>query len=402
MRVLLIENEHDEKNVAEILSTYNLKDDLLRLDLTRVDSIDEATIMLDKKGADVVLLSLPFPDTKDVDTVRSICNRNESPPVVVITDDSANAHSGIELVRAGAQDYIPKRYTDASVLVRTMQYAIERHSMSKQIEYQALTLKHVNEELEAINEEMETFAYITSHDLRSPLRNLKGFSGELHRGLDIILPMLETLLPKLSEVEQELLQKEVCERIPRALAYINIASDKMEQMTDAILKLSRLGRRDIVFEPVDTNMIVMDCLESLAYQIDKSCTKVNVDDLPVIQGDRAYIEQIFANLLDNAIKYMKPECPGKIDITSMVDGDFIQFSVRDNGCGIAEENMHKVFEIFRRAGNVENIPGEGMGMPYVRAIVRKHGGNIWCESVLGEGSVFHFTIAQRQDNKEAA
>ena len=103
---------------------------------------------------------------------------------------------------------------------------------------------------------------------------------------------------------------------------------------------------------------------------------------------------MFHNLLDNALKYLDPARPGHIRITATPGGEYDSFSVYDNGTGISEEEKHKVFEIFRRAGDAENIPGEGMGMAYVRAIVKRHGGNIGFESRVGQGSAFHFTIAK--------
>ncbi len=263
-------------------------------------------------------------------------------------------------------------------------------------------LESMNRELESINEELETFAYITSHDLRSPLINLKGFSGELHQSLNTVIPMLEHLLPRVSEVERELLRREVCQRIPKSLAYIISAAEKMDRMTGAILKLSRLGRREIHFEPVTTSELVKQCVDALAYQIEQRSCKVYIGELPDVVGDKGSIEQIFGNLLDNAVKYLDPSRPGRIQITGAQSDTHVTFSVYDNGCGIAPEDMHKVFEIFRRAGDFANIPGEGMGMPYVRAIVKRHGGNIWCESTPGKGTAFHFTIARKEAKKEAA
>ena len=125
-------------------------------------------------------------------------------------------------------------------------------------------------------------------------------------------------------------------------------------------------------------------------------------ELPPIFGDKICIEQVFHNLLDNALKYLDAARPGHIRITAMPGDDFNTFSVHDNGTGIAEEEKHKVFEIFRRGAEVSHVPGEGMGMAYVRTIVKRHGGTIGFESSLGKGSSFHFTIAKPIPAREAA
>ncbi len=359
-------------------------------------------ILRSNKKIDVVLLDLHLPDRHGSEMLRELCEQCGYAPVIVLTGINASDEQGVELVRAGAQDYIPKNHVSVTSLTRTILYAIERHHLHLRIERQARELRSINEELEAINEELETFTYITSHDLRSPLVNLKGFSSELHRSIAVIIPKLEAWLPTLPPAEREELSRELCQHIPKALSYIITAAEKMDRMTSAILKLSRLGRREIRFEPITTVKIVRQCLEALAYQIEKSQSTIEIEDLPDIVADRACIEQVFGNLLDNALKYLDPARPGHIRIVGFQSAGQVSFSIYDNGCGIAPHEMHKVFEIFRRASGSESVPGEGMGMAYVRTIVKRHGGNIWCDSIPGKGTAFHFTIASQQAVREAA
>lgn len=255
-------------------------------------------------------------------------------------------------------------------------------------------------ELKLTNDDLATFTYIASHDLRSPLVNLKGFSGELHRSIDTIIPLLDRVLPHLSEVEQEILHRETCRMMPRSLQYILSSVEKMDRLTGAILKLSRLGRQTAECEPIHTRALVENCLSSLKHQIEKSGVAVELGELPDITGDKTAIEQVFGNMLDNSLKYLDRARPGRIRIHGTQSLTHAVFTFEDNGRGIARDELHKVFEIFRRAGNVENIPGEGMGMAYVRAIIRRHGGDIWCDSTPGKGTAFHFTIARQSVKKQ--
>jgi signal transduction histidine kinase len=132
-------------------------------------------------------------------------------------------------------------------------------------------------------------------------------------------------------------------------------------------------------------------LDSLAHQIEQRKTVVTIGELPTIIADKLAMEQIMGNLLDNALKYLDPVREGDISISAEQNGGEILFHISDNGRGIAQEDMHKVFEIFRRAGK-QDVPGEGMGLAYVKTLVRRQGGRLWCESEPGKGTIFSFTI----------
>jgi len=253
-------------------------------------------------------------------------------------------------------------------------------------------MKNLEEKLKASNKELEGFTYIASHDLRSPLVNLKGFSGEMKRSLNNIRPMLDKVSSALEAEEREAMEKVLSVEIPEALEFINSSVQRMDKLTNSILELSRIGRRDMKFEKLDMNKIVKGCINSLQYQISAKQVEISVGDLPEITGDYISLEQVIGNIIDNAVKYLDTKRPGKIRIEGKRGPSETLYSVSDNGRGIAKEDFYKIFEIFRRAGP-QDVPGEGMGMAYVKAILRRHGGDIWCDSELGAGTVFYFTIA---------
>ena len=260
-------------------------------------------------------------------------------------------------------------------------------------------LQQYANELEQRNEEVKQFAYIVSHDLRAPLVNLKGFSAELRSALEVVDSAMGAALPHVEEAQREALSFALKEDVPEALEFIESSVTRMDKFIGAVLQLSRLGYRELALEPLDVQDIVDDVLASLAHQIGEQGIGVTIGPLPEVVADLTSIEQIMDNLLSNAIKYLDPERPGKIEIGGeRRDGETV-FHVRDNGRGIVEEDMDKVFAIFRRAGKAD-VTGEGVGLLYVQKLVRRHGGRIWCESEPAVGSTFSFAISNHLEEGE--
>ena len=261
--------------------------------------------------------------------------------------------------------------------------------------------KAMEERIKASNKELEEFTYIASHDLRSPLVNLKGFAGEIEHILKFLTPFVKKALPLLPGENTEEIRLAIEQDLPQAVGFIKTSVTRMDRLTQSILELSRLGRRELKFEEVDTAKLVEANLESLGHQIIEKHVDVAVGDLPKVLADPLALEQIFGNIIDNAIKYLDPKRPGKISISGRRGASETVFEISDNGRGIAADDMKKIFEIFKRAGNNTDIPGEGMGMPYIQATIRRHGGNIWCRSELGVGTIFYFTIPNRIAQEKA-
>jgi signal transduction histidine kinase len=260
----------------------------------------------------------------------------------------------------------------------------------------AIQLEGRNHDLSQVNEDLKSFAYIISHDLRAPLINLKGFSSELRASLKQIEPAARTALPQLPEDEQEQIRLALEEDAPEALAFIESSVTRMDSFINALLLLSRYGRRSLNFECIDMNEIVQTTLKSLAHQTAEKEVAITVADLPQITADYVCLEQIMGNLLSNAINYLQPGRPGKVEIWAEQNELETRFHIRDNGRGIAAKDMTKLFEPFRRIGK-NDMPGEGMGLAYVQTLVRRHNGRITCESTIDVGSTFTFAIARFLD-----
>jgi PAS domain S-box-containing protein len=252
-------------------------------------------------------------------------------------------------------------------------------------------LQRYSAQLAATNEELKRFTYIVSHDLRAPLLSLRGFAAELRRSLEALRKPVEALLPNVPEPERRMVSQALVEAVPEALGFIESSVTRMDHLIGALLRLSRVGYREFHMEELDTGELLGETLRTLAHQIESRKVQLKIGPLPRIVSDRTALEQVFGNLLDNAVKYLDPQRPGQIDVSGDETAEGVVFQVRDNGRGIAEEDMDKVFAPFRRAGPLD-VPGEGMGLAYVRALLGRLGGSIECQSQAGAGTTFRFTL----------
>ena len=238
-------------------------------------------------------------------------------------------------------------------------------------------------ELRESNEEIQRYAYIVSHDLRAPLVNVMGFTSEL----EAVREELRTLLRDHPQ------GKRIDDDIGESLSFIQAAIIKMERLIAAILKLSREGRRRFNPEPLAMTALVRGIADAQRHQAGRQGATVTVfETLPEIVADRLAVEQVFGNLIDNALKYLDPARPGQIAISAgPAPGKRIRFTVSDNGRGIAPQDHGRIFELFRRSG-AQDRPGEGIGLASVKALVRTLGGRIEVSSQPGKGTTFIVTL----------
>jgi len=245
------------------------------------------------------------------------------------------------------------------------------------------------EELIRANQEVQRFAYIVTHDLRAPLVNIMGFTSELQASLSAIQSYV--LADGTTPSENDILEarRAASEDLPEAIAFIRSSTKKMDGLINAILKISRDGRRELKIERVDLKALMEAGAASVNHQVGESDGEVTIGDtLPTVVSDRLSLEQVFGNLFDNAIKYQTPGRPLRISVTARNAGRagfVIEFA--DNGRGIAPEDHERIFELFRRSGT-QDKPGEGIGLAHVRSLMRNLGGDIVVRSELGQGATF--------------
>lgn len=245
-------------------------------------------------------------------------------------------------------------------------------------------------DLQAATQEMKSLLYMVSHDLRAPLINLHGFAGELRAALDGIRPVIGELEAHLDADSRRSLRQSF-EDAPDSLEFIESSVLRLNDFTHALLRLSRAGHQELKIVRIDLHRLLTKILDTLAFQIEQCGARIDIGELPVIQADRLAIEQVFANLIGNAINYRAPDRTPEIHIVGECSNGEVRISVEDNGRGIAEEDFDKIFAPFRRIGSLD-AEGEGVGLAYAQTLMRRHGGSIRCTSTFGVGSVFVVTL----------
>jgi signal transduction histidine kinase len=245
-------------------------------------------------------------------------------------------------------------------------------------------------DLARANAELESLIYVASHDLRAPLVNLQGFGQRLEKSCCELTELLRA--PAIPAAWHEPVARLLGERIPGALKYIRSSIAKMEALINGLLRVARLGHATLTVERLDMDRLVGEVLTAQGYQIQTVDARVQVAPLPPCLGDAALINQVFANLLDNALKYRAPERLLQITISGRLEQGLAIYEVADNGMGIAPQHQSRIWEMFHRLHPESSIAGEGLGLNLVRRILDRHRGRVWVESVPGQGSRFYVSL----------
>jgi PAS domain S-box-containing protein len=251
-------------------------------------------------------------------------------------------------------------------------------------------LKRFAADLEEKNRELETIVYTVSHDLRSPLVNVQGFSKQLHRACERIRAAMAAAGEE-GAVPVTELKTPVDHAIPQALRFISAGVNKMEMLLAGLLRYSRLGRVVLTIQPIEMDGLIAEILAAMKFQLDEARADVTVDPLPRCWGDRTHTSQIFANIIDNAVKYREPFRPLRIRITGRSNEQESVYAIEDNGIGMAPEHQAKAFEIFHRL-NPDTTVGEGLGLTIAQRVLERQKGRIWVESREGAGSTFFVSL----------
>ena len=242
------------------------------------------------------------------------------------------------------------------------------------------------------NEEIQRFAYIVTHDLRAPLVNIMGFTSELETSVatlrDYMSEREESGDPKFAEARLA-----ATEDLPEAISFIRSSTRKMDALINAILKISREGRRQLKPETINLAEIINASVSAIQHQVTENGGSVETEvKVARLITDRLSLEQVLGNLLDNAVKYQEPNRPLTVSIRVLpAERNRLNIEVTDNGRGIASTDHERVFELFRRSGS-QSQPGEGIGLAHVRTMVRSLGGEITLSSELGVGTTFRINL----------
>ncbi len=370
-------------------------------------SLSAAAECLDNGEYDVILLDLMLPDSDGLDTVRKIKEINSHVPIVVLTglDDD---QTGLSAIKIGAMDYLVKGQVLDKILVRTIQYAIERNLMQQalqeahdkleiQVEERTRKLSQANELLkkevverkkteEKIIKAMKIksqFVSTVSHELRTPLAALK-------EGIRLVV---QEKTGQLNDEQKEFLN----------LAKRNV--DRLARLINNVMDFQKLeaDRMNFDFCENDINEVVKDAYDTMAPAAKSIGLDLQLkleDNLPKVKIDRDRITQVITNMVNNAIKFTEK---GGITLTTRRRENVIQVSVSDTGCGIRKEDLPRVFHEFEQLGQGgdRQTGGAGLGLAISKTIIEQHRGKICAESEYAEGATFHFVlpIKERRSKK---
>ena len=314
---------------------------------------------------------------------------------LISTTERITRHGDLEL-------RVPVTTTDElSELARSFNRMVEELQASKSnLEHYTKRLEQSTRDLSALNQEMEDLLRVVSHDLRAPLINVQGFSKRLEPLMQETLHALGDLAAELpsngARLKVETLKDDFQSRFSESLRFIAKGVEKMDTLLSSLLAISRVGRKADPLQPNDLNAILDDVVAAFHHQLQEAAIRIVRHPLPKdAPCRRNEMNQVFSNLLSNAIHYMGVSEQRYVEIGAATRDNEVECFVRDTGIGIGPEDQERIFNMFTRLQAVD-VPGEGIGLAYVKKIIRSHGGRVWVTSAKGQGSTFFFTLPTRQ------
>ena len=314
-----------------------------------------------------------FPLEIGLNPIKINNNNNNNNILVITTIVDITKRKALELKIQSALDLLKfnneeKTKRADELVIANKELVFQKEEKTKRAE----ELVIANKELVFQKEELKEFAYITSHDLQEPLRTISSFT-------------------KLINDEHK---DELSEDLKTYINFLSESSDRLRNLITNLLDYTRLGNLETP-TLVDCNVLIKEILTDLNVSISESKSKISlVDPLPTITGSKSGLRILFQNLISNAIKFSKKDTLPQIKIFFKEDSEKWLFYIQDNGIGMKKKDLKKIFGLFTRLHNRDSYEGTGIGLAYCIKVVKKHNGNIWVDSELGEGSTFYFTISK--------
>jgi len=330
--------------------------------LTHCTLLSEGLAHLEDNRCDVLLLDLGLPDSEEACTVAAVVDKAPAIPIVVLTGNEDRSQA-IKAVQAGAQEYLVKGPVGGEELSQNIMVAMQR----KQVELQA---KHYAAELERSNQNLESFTAIVAHDMVAPLRTVTNYLQLLER----------RYAEQLDEKGRSFIE-----------AAVSGARHMAEQIKD-IRELSRVSSRGGRLKNIDAGAAVQQALSNLEMAIGDCNAQITVGEMPEVCGDHLQLTQLVQNLLQNSMKYAAADRGPQIDIQARPSAGEWLFSVADNGIGMEDRHLDRIFQIFQRLHAPGEYSGSGIGLAICKRIIERHNGRIWATSTPGQGSTFYFTL----------
>ncbi len=373
INVLLVE---DNLGDANLIQKRLKKSNTTQFKITHANRLNQALEYIIQDLFDIILLDLSLPDSQGLDTLVAIEQQATHIPIIVLTGIN-DEELALEAVRQGAQDYLSKRFLVHELLVGALRSAIERKRTREQLRQQKQHLEIANQileqrtqQLEALNTELEAFNYTVSHDLRSPLVSIDGYSYFLEQQYG------SNLDPQGR----------------RYLTSIRQATQRMNQLIEDLLMLSRVQKNLLSITSVNLSQMTVAIFRELQQQNPSDVVSLKITPNIIAQGDGRLLRIALENLLSNAWKYSARKPKPQIELRTQ-SGDFqTVYLIQDNGIGFDLHQADQIFKPFQRLHSADEYPGMGIGLATVQRIIHRHHGQIWAEATVGKGATFYFTL----------
>ncbi|MFA5047070.1 MAG: PAS domain-containing sensor histidine kinase, partial [Paludibacter sp.] len=255
-------------------------------------------------------------------------------------------------------------------------------------------IQYIQEEIKLKNKELENYIYAASHDLRSPLVNIQGFSQRLKKQTEEIKMALAA--NGQGEIKQDNLEELTTDAIPKTLNFILSNVTKMDALINGLLQISRTGRVTMAIKKVKMNNLFKTINQHYSFEITEIDATINIDDLPDCYGDENQLNRLFSNIIGNALKYRDSNRKLEVNISAKINYNKVVYCIADNGIGIAARNIEKIWNVFYRVDSTVSEAGDGIGLSLVKRIADKHKGKVWAESEEGKGSRFYVELQKNE------
>ncbi|MBA4146716.1 MAG: hybrid sensor histidine kinase/response regulator [Verrucomicrobia bacterium] len=355
IKVLLVE---DNPGDARLVETYLSGDVESRFEITHVERLSAAIEKLATKRYDIALLDLSLPDSPRGETFDRIHAVKPELPIIIFTGLN-DPLTGTELIKKGAQDYLPKNQLNDVLVGRSIRYAIERKKLQQNVAERSARLE------ESVSD-LESFSYTVAHDLRAPIRAMQGFA--------------------------QALEEEYCGNLDETgigyLRRIRASAQRMDNLIQDVLLYSRVARAEKKFETVDLEKVLEDVMRDYP-ALSLPHARITIQrPLHKVIGSYSLVVQCVSNLLNNAVKFVDTNRIAEVRLWTEKEDSRVRLLVQDNGIGIPENLVEKIFDPFQRAHPHSGYPGSGIGLSIVSKAVEKMGGEISVKSEVWKGTVF--------------
>ncbi len=379
------------------ITERKLAEDALR------DSEEKLSTLFGSMNEMVVMHELVFDEENNAVDYRIIDCNNAFTRITGIKREDAVGHLATEVYRTEIPPYL-EIYMQVALTGKTYEYDTYYAPMDKHfivsvvsprknvfatITTEITAIRQIQDEVMAKNKELENYLYVASHDLRSPLVNIQGFSQRLQKQSDDIKLLLDKCT--IEKEKKESIDKITNEAIPRTLNFIVSNVLKMDSLINSLLQISRTGRLPLVVKKTDMNKLFKSIVSAQNYQITELGARIVLNELADCYGDEGMLNQLFSNIIDNALKYKADNRKLIIEINSEMRFNKIIYSISDTGLGISARNLSKIWDVFYRVNSLAGS-GEGIGLSIAKTIANKHRGKIWVESEEGTGSTFYVEL----------